>query len=387
MHSRRFNALRQRRRTICRRLESRRNKLRAPSDDDAPYHISDELEIRLQLYKAQERLSHPHPDESVSLTTRSGTSNSNWTYAKKPSIAAASILGIIVFFAIVYLVVWYVKRERSRRLRELQSASQDPFCLSTLTLTEDTSKTLDDFLMKEVQPERTSLMFSRSRSPSFTFLVDESDRQSPISRLYPTSSDTSSKSLSKSSSSVRVSADAIRPGMMMPDLSPSTSNTYHKAPSRASISSAVPPSQRSSALWTTTTSSTTDSSSNSTILSPVFTQKEAQSSMTSGSQSGGRSIHSVTSPAGSLARSGHSSASRASSRYSAQRAIDQNATIRRAHNSSHRRSLSTIHSPIELGLSTTTSGQSTESTQPSTNSSSSPLLFRLSVELPHGEVQ
>lgn len=371
---------------MCQRLKSRRSKSRLPSDDDPLYHISDELERSVQPYEAEERPSYHDSDESVSLTTRSGTSSSNWTYAKKPSIAAASILGVIVFFAIVYLVVWYIKRERSRRLRELQNASQDPFCLSTLTLTEDTSKTLDDFLMKEVQPERTSLMFSRSRSPSFTFLVDESDRQSPMSRLYPTSSDTSSKSLSKSSSSARASADVVRPGMMIPDLTHSTPNTYHKASSRASMSSTVPPSQRSSALWTTTTSSTTESSSNSAILGPVSIQKEVQSSITSVSQSGGRSIHSVTSPAGSLARSGHSSASRASSRYSAQRAIDQNATIRRAHNSSHRRSLSTIHSPIDLGLSTTTSGQSTESTQPS-NSSNSPLLFRLSVELPRGEIQ
>ncbi|KAJ5691335.1 hypothetical protein N7488_012070 [Penicillium malachiteum] len=163
---------------------------------------------------------------------------SSWSYANKPAIAAASILGTLTFFAIVFLAVWYIKRVRARRLRAIRNESQDIFCQSTLTLTDDTSKTLDTFLMKDLEPERTSLMFSRSRSPSFAFVVEESDRQSPVNGLYRASYDASSNSISKMDSLSRVSTDISRPSMMVSPLTQTTSNSSDKPASPICLSRA-----------------------------------------------------------------------------------------------------------------------------------------------------
>ncbi|KAJ5946626.1 hypothetical protein N7454_003465 [Penicillium verhagenii] len=150
-------------------------------------------------------------------------SESNWNYAKKPSIAAASIIGAITFFAIIFLIVWYVRRRRQRKrlglqLQDMENQLQDTFNQSSLTLNEDASKSLDDFLRKDIEPERTSLMFSRSRSPSLSFIVDENDRQrSPSSRLYRTSYEASSNTLGNLT---RVSTEDSKPRTVLsyPDL-------------------------------------------------------------------------------------------------------------------------------------------------------------------------
>ncbi|KAJ5281288.1 hypothetical protein N7478_006660 [Penicillium angulare] len=310
-----------------------------------------------------------------------GRKDSTWTYAKTPSIAAATILGTITFLALVFLIVWYIRRERTRRLRYMRNESQDPFYTSNLTLTEDTSKTLHDFLMKDVQPERTSLMFSRSRSPSFTFVINKADRQKSTNRLYRGSYDASSNSLSKLTSLTRVSTEASRPSLMISGLTQTTSNSSTQLPassSRLSMVSTVPPTARSSMLWTTTTSSTNSTiGTSATEPSSIFSQLPTSSSRTS--QSVPPSLNNPRSSVNSIVRSNPSDASRTSSRHSVTSArnsipiaMEQNVASRRAQVKSHRRSPSSVQSPIEL------SGVSGQSSQlpsiPSTPSGS----FRLS---------
>ncbi|KAJ5113650.1 hypothetical protein N7456_002184 [Penicillium angulare] len=322
-----------------------------------------------------------HKDPSSKLQ---GRKDSTWTYAKTPSIAAATILGTITFLALIFLIVWYIRRERTRRLRYMRNESQDPFCTSNITLTEDTSKTLDDFLMKDVQPERTSLMFSRSRSPSFTFVVNDANRQKFTNRPYRASYEASSNSLSKLNSLTRVSTEASRPSLMISDLTQTTSNTSTQPPessSRLSMVSTVPPTARSSMLWTTTTSSTNNTTgTSSTDPSSVFSQMPASSSRTS--QSAPSSSNNLRSPANSIVRSNPSSASRTSSRHSVNStrhvtpiAMEHNVTSRRTQVKSHRRSPSSIQSPIDLSAGV--SGQSSQLPSiPSTPSA----FFRLSDE-------
>ncbi|KAJ5777462.1 hypothetical protein N7520_000708 [Penicillium odoratum] len=233
------------------------------------------------------------PNPPASANSRK-SKQSSWTYAKKPSIAAATIIATATLCAIIFLLIWYLKRRRQRRARRLfdiENRNDDPFKRSSLSLTEGTSKTLDEFLLKDVHPERTSLMFSRSRSPSFTFVVDENDRRN-TARLYHGSYDASSNNLSKLSSLTRVSTDGTRPSMVLSDLIPMISNvsglsgsscacaspscacvygsvsgssSSTQVPalitaSRLSRASTVAPTVRSS-LWTTTTASTSSSSS------------------------------------------------------------------------------------------------------------------------------
>ncbi|KAJ5660055.1 hypothetical protein N7507_006506 [Penicillium longicatenatum] len=157
--------------------------------------------------------------ESSPATTKSSHKSigSSWTYAKKPSIAAAIIIATTTFFALIFLLIWYLKKRRERRARQrldMENQLEDPFNESSLALAEDTSKDLDRFLLRDLEPERTSLMFSRSRSPSFTFVIDEYDRRNPTSKLYRSSYDASSAmSLSKLDSLTRVSTDGPKPSV------------------------------------------------------------------------------------------------------------------------------------------------------------------------------
>lgn len=168
-------------------------------------------------------------DNNPRLTAKVKSTNnpkeSSWTYAKKPSIAAATIIASITFFAIVFLLIWYLKRRRQQKARQrlnIENQLEDPFNVSSLILNEDTSKSLDEFLLKDIEPERTSLMFSRSRSPSFTFVVDENYRRTPT-RLYRGNYDASSMDLSKLDSLTRVTTDGR--SMVLPELTPTTSGS------------------------------------------------------------------------------------------------------------------------------------------------------------------
>lgn len=211
-------------------------------------HLQSHQDMRLEVIPddtlQQEILSSPlqtagsKADNNPRLTAKvkptHESQGSNWTYAKKPSIAAATIIATITFFAIIFLLIWYLKRRRAQKARQrlnMENQLEDPFNEPNLALTEDTSKSLDEFLLKDIEPERISLMFSRSRSPSFTFLVDENDRRNS-SRLYRGSYDTSSMSLSKLDFLTRVTTDGR--SMVLSELTSTTSNSSGSGPGPAS---------------------------------------------------------------------------------------------------------------------------------------------------------
>ncbi|KAJ5212552.1 uncharacterized protein N7498_004198 [Penicillium cinerascens] len=234
-----------------------------------------------------------------------------------PSIAAATIIGVIIFGAICFLLFWYIRRERRRRhLRQIQSPSQDLFNPSSLSLGPETSKTLDDFLMRDVPPERASLMFSRTRSPSVTYVVDEANPRSNRNSYDESSSLTKLDTLD---TLTRLSVDGTRLSFMLSELpfslqgpSPQYPATQHTSitSKRASLASTVPPSPRSSQLWTTTTAATT--ASGTTEKSSLLAQETA-SSRTS------QSIHTsngLPSPASASMQPHSSNGSRGSSQYS-----------------------------------------------------------------------
>lgn len=298
------------------------------------------------------RTSPPRPTPSMP-SKQPGSSK-----VAKPSIAAATIVGIIFVAGIVFLFVWYIRRERrARRLRALQSQnqSQDPFCQSTLTLNGDSDRALNEFLMKDLHPERTSLMFGRSRSPSFTFLANSSEQPS-----------TSSNSLSKLDSNntlTRLSTAQTGPSFMISDVtevntptSPSETPKASATP-RLSMASTAPPTARSSQLWTTTTGETTSTAI--TELSSLLSNPDPGSSRTSNSIH--RSPTEPNSPRTSDLTSRTSNASQASSRLSRSavraepRDISEMHTQRRERTSSHRRSESAVSSPLGEELSTQSS--------------------------------
>lgn len=239
--------------------------------------------------------------------------------ASHPSIAAATIIGIIVFGAICFLLFWYIRRERRRRrlrrLSQIHSPNSDLFNPSSLTLGPETSKTLDDFLMRDIPPERTSLMFSRTRSPSVTYLVDGANRGNRNS--YDESS--SLTKLETLDTLTRASTDATRPSLMLSEFSSSLPNPSPQSTSaqqtsttspRASMSSSVPSSPRSSLLWVTTTAATTASAT--TEKSSLLAQKPSSVRI---SQSP-CSSNALPSPASSLMQPRSSNISKSSSRLS-----------------------------------------------------------------------
>ncbi|KAJ5137922.1 hypothetical protein N7526_004155 [Penicillium atrosanguineum] len=237
--------------------------------------------------------------------------------ASHPSIAAATIIGIIVSGAICFLLFWYIRRERRRRrLSQIQSPSSDLFSPSSLTLGPETSKTLDDFLMRDVPPERASLMFSRTRSPYVTYLIDGANRRSNRN-----SYDESSRliKLDTLDTLTRVSTDITRPSFMLSEFSSSlpspslqgTSAQHISTTSpRASMASTVTPSPRSSQLWITTTTATTASAS--TERSRFLTQE----SIASQALQSPRRSHALPSLASPIMQPRSSNASKSSSRYS-----------------------------------------------------------------------
>lgn len=273
--------------------------------------------------------------------------------AKKPngspkfirlSIAAATIVGIIFVAGGVFLLVWYILRERrARRLRGMQTGnqSQDPFCQSTLTLNEDSDRTLNEFLMKDLRSDRTSLMFNNSLSPSFTLLVNDTNN-------HPS---TSTNSLSKVDSTMTITPVITETNTSSPASSPGTP----KAPAtpRLSMASTEPSTARSSQLWTTTTGTTT--ATGMTELSSLLDNPDPGSSRTS--QSTPRPTDEPP-PSGTSDLITHlSSSSRASSRYSRSvtrpksQSIYEQRSGRRERTSSHHRSESAVSSPIGEDLS------------------------------------
>lgn len=289
---------------------------------------------------------------------------SSWTYAKKPSIAAATILATITFCAIIFLLIWYLKRRRNRKARQrldTENQLEVPFNESSFVLTEDSSKSLDEFLLKDIEPERISMMFSRNRSPSFTFVVDENDRRNP-SRLYRDSYNAFSTSLSKLNSLTNVTTD--RRSVVLSELAPSTSNSSSSGSGSGSGSGSVkvpahipahtPTSHLSRALtgvstaqsstWTTTSASSRSSADCDIIpRDSAYCQNPARV-RTVVSRPHDDSTNII--PVRSMVRANPSNASRASSRvsvsspkYSAER-TEQQGSSQTVHIMSHRGSMS-----------------------------------------------
>jgi hypothetical protein len=182
----------------------------------------------------------------------------HWAY-EKLAIAATVILSILGSTALVYLLVWYFRRRlRSRQLRRHQCQRHDIFSQSAVSLAEDTSKTLDEFLMADVQPQRSSIMRRRSRSPSATMVFENSDHCEHPPRPYLTSYDTSTSTLTPVTTLTQVSTQS--------GPCERNSNTTKNITSEQRSASATPRASTSSMVataessqWTTT--SATDSGS------------------------------------------------------------------------------------------------------------------------------
>lgn len=215
---------------------------------------------------------HPTQNDSPSLQLTSQTvrhpfsSNpsimTNGDYGKL-AIATATILGILTLGALIYLVVWYIRRRlRARRLCRQQSQGNDQFDQSAVSLAEDTSRTLDDFLMKDIQPERSSIMFSRSGSgsPSITIIIDDpddADRCKSPPQPYLTKQDTAPSSSADTYTSTQTSTQESDPEDLRSDQTQWSSSGQRSSSTtpRASISSSAIPTSRSSLIWTTTSDS------------------------------------------------------------------------------------------------------------------------------------
>lgn len=313
------------------------------------------------------------------ITSRSSTS----VFNGRTSIAAATVLGIITFAALLFLAIWYLRHHRRRRKHKLLTQNQD-FGQSEITLGEDTSKTLDDFLMKDVPLERTSFMFSRSRSPSITFVVDEAER--PSLNKARNSYGASSSSQTKLESLTRISTDGTRPSLLSSELTMPTSQSaaVNSSSKPASTNSATPRasprvSVSSSQLWTTITSST-DCPSTITQEQPSTAPPTSRSSQVWTTTTGSTENNSsMTSPDN---RSRLSNGSRASSRLSAQSQLQggvrlsnaESTGLRRYQRRSQSRSSQNTVVPVSP---TAESGSSGSGQLPSIPSTPSPL-FRSS---------
>lgn len=346
----------------------------SPGDPRTQYPLSGSRDESSNDGGSEKQVSKPTRTSPPRPTPSIPSRNSGSSKVAKPSIAAATIVGIIFVAGIVFLIVWYIRRERrARRLRAMQSQneSQDPFCQSTLTLNGDSDRALNEFLMKDLHPERNSFMFGRSRSPSFTFLATSSEQPS-----------TSSNSLSKLDSNntlTRLSTQQTGPSFVISDVTEENTPTSPEETSKASgtprlsMASTAPPTARSSQLWTTTTGETTSTAIKE--LSSLLSNPDPGSSRTSNSIH--RSPTEPTSPVTSNLTSRPSNASHASSRLSrsAVRAEPRDITEmndqRRQRTSSHRRSESAVSSPLGEDLSAQSSNL------PLIPSTPSPL-FRLS---------
>ncbi|KAJ5151925.1 hypothetical protein N7492_010220 [Penicillium capsulatum] len=278
----------------------------------------------------------------VAATEHIPRSPTKWS-SGEISIAAATIIGLITLAAFLFLAIWYILREaRARRRRKMHNQSQDPFCPSSLSLAEDTSKVLDEFLMKDIEPERTSLMFSRSRSPSITYVVDNADARQASTRFYRTSYEASTNTLNNPDALTRVSTDGTRPSLVVSDVSNPQSSTSAQAPSTT---------PRSSQLYATT-SVTTEMTS---IFSPGPGSSKTSNSATQRADPPSSSNSSMP-PSINLSRPS-SQLSRSSPRHSGGRLLSDGESVRQGKTRAHRLSQSTVHSRAGESLASAESPQ------------------------------
>lgn len=157
------------------------------------------------------------------------STKSEWSL-DKGSIAAVVIISIVTVSCLAFLGYWYVAREcKARRRRRRRASETNPFDQSSVTLGDETSRTLDEFLLKDVEPERASLMFSRSRSPSLAYVVDEADRQS--AKASSRNSYEAHLNSVLRMDPLRVSTDDPRPSFVISEL---TDSSTSKSGSRSS---------------------------------------------------------------------------------------------------------------------------------------------------------
>ncbi|KXG45590.1 uncharacterized protein PGRI_033570 [Penicillium griseofulvum] len=205
-------------------------------------------------------------------------SGEHWDYGKL-AIATASTLGVITLGALIYLLVWYIKRRlRTQRLHQ-ESHENDQFDQSAVSLAEDTSRTLDDFLMKDIQPERSSIMFNRSRSPSISIVIEDADtiRCKSSLRPYLIQYDTTSSSNTSTSQTLTQESSPDEPRSDQTQWSSSGQRSSSTTP-RASTSSSIIPTSESSQIWTTTTGTSEQTQSSSGHRSSTSTHRASISS-------------------------------------------------------------------------------------------------------------
>jgi hypothetical protein len=178
---------------------------------------------------------------------------------EKLAIAATVILSILTVAAFAYLFVWYLRRRRTRRHRQ-HNQENYMFCQSTVSLAEDTGKALDEFLMTDIQPQRTSIARGPRRSPSITMVFEDAYKDSPP-QPYMTSYDSSVSTL-HINALTPISSEESGHGPSSSQVAEASAEKRSSASTpRASFSFAAP-SARSSQMWTTTSADTdTDTSS------------------------------------------------------------------------------------------------------------------------------
>lgn len=375
---------------------SPRNDAASKETEDMKVATQVEIQVKPRFWSedpiTSRAASTPIPSAKTKNIAAVKSTKSEWGL-DKGSIAAVVIISFLTCACLAFLGYWYVAREcKSRRHRRLRE-NDNQFNQASLTLGEETSKALDEFLMKEVESERTSIMFSRSRSPSITYAVDGIDLGS---------SKTSRNSILKMDPLARESADGTRPSFIISDLTGSSgsktassgsksgssdSETVSKSSSssgsktdstgpigsdstpamtteptstprtslqlspRASVGSSIlPPTTRSSQLWATTSAETTEKSS---LLSND--QKSPRSSLSSSYSSNmlPSSVSSFVPSYSHSQRASESNASQSSGRYFVQnpvrsqpRMINDFGSSRRNHQRSYSSQSMTI-SPIE----------------------------------------
>ncbi|KAF3385321.1 hypothetical protein F1880_002195 [Penicillium rolfsii] len=270
-------------------------------------------------------------ESSSAISPASNLGRSPPVFSGKPSIAAATVLGVVTFAAFLFLAIWYIRHERRRRQHKLLTRARD-FGQSEITLGPDTSRTLDDFLMKDVLPERTSFMFSRSESPSITFVVDEAEHPYLNNKCYSPSTN----SLSKIETITQISTDGARPSLLSSEVTATSSlqstAANSSSPKPASTGSATPrASMSSSQLWTTITSSTECPSltSKETTVLPTAGSSQVWTTTTGSTETG--------STASQQSQARLSNGSRASSRLSAQGPVQNDVRLGDGDNTGLRR--------------------------------------------------
>lgn len=174
----------------------------------------------------------------------------HWNY-EKLAIAAIVILSVLAVTAIIYLLIWYLRERRIRRYRQ-HSQEDHLFGQSTVSLADDASKALDQFLMTDVQPQRTSIARGPRRSPSITMVFEDAYLDSPP-QPYMKGYDSSVSTLQVNATDLTPITIESAPNRLDSSVmaGPTSGKRSSNSTPRASVSSTGPYVQ-SSQVWATT---------------------------------------------------------------------------------------------------------------------------------------